>query len=82
MGELDPAAVGPYLSGLLIGLEIDQGLALAGPDAEVTLVAEGVFAKSYAAALADRGRACRVLDPEDVVVAGLLRILAASQSGR
>ena len=30
------------------------------------------------AALADRGRTCRVLDPEAVIVAGLLRILDAS----
>ena len=78
MGELAPAQVGPYLSGLLIGTEIDQGLALAGAGAQITLVADGVFAASYAAALADRGRTCRVLDPEPVIVAGLLRILDAS----
>ncbi|WP_460448164.1 2-dehydro-3-deoxygalactonokinase [Alsobacter sp. SYSU BS001988] len=78
MGELAPAQVGPYLSGLLIGVEIDQGLAMAPPGAEITLVAEGVFAASYAAALADRGRTCRVLDPEAVIVAGLLRILDAT----
>lgn len=76
MGELPPAQVGPYLSGLLIGTEIDAGLAGAGDAAAIALVADGVFAQSYTAALASRGRACRLIDPEDAVVAGLRRLAA------
>ncbi|PSC03536.1 2-keto-3-deoxy-galactonokinase [Alsobacter soli] len=77
MGELAPAEVGPYLSGLLIGTEVDNGLAQAAPEDEIVLVADGVFATSYQAALADRGRSSRLVDPEDAVVAGLRRLVAA-----
>lgn len=77
MGEMPGAQVEPFLSGLLIGEEVSAGLAGAPDASEVTLIADGVFARTYAAAFAEQGVRTRVLAPDDVFVHGLLSIAAA-----
>jgi 2-dehydro-3-deoxygalactonokinase len=67
----------PFLSGLLIGTEVDNGLALCPPGSEVVIVAEGLYAAAYAAAFSDRGCAHTILAPDTVFVAGLRAIAAA-----
>lgn len=78
LGRLDPEAIRPYLSGLLIGAEIAEGLASFGHDASrATLIGEPALVALYQRALcarglhADRGR-------DDAVVLGLGAILEGS----
>ncbi len=78
LGDMTGREVLPFLSGLLIATEVDNGLALCSPDAEIVVVAEGHYAAAYAAALLDRGRAHRILAPDTVFVAGLRAIAAAA----
>ncbi|OSP55892.1 hypothetical protein BV911_05230 [Pseudoruegeria sp. SK021] len=74
-GTLTPTALSSYLSGILIGAEI---AAQTIPDgAEVVLLASGVLADRYAAALEFRGIPSRLIDAKDATRAGLL--LAAQQ---
>ncbi|MCP8938129.1 2-dehydro-3-deoxygalactonokinase [Alsobacter sp. SYSU M60028] len=78
MGEMPGAQVKPYVSGLLIGGEVAQGLAMSDDKGGVTVVADGPLGRFYELALAEHGRECRLLAPEDVFVRGLLRILDAA----
>lgn len=74
--------VGPFLSGLLIGAEIDGALRRYDQPA-VTLVADGVLAALYEPALAARGIAVTLVAPEAAFLAGLRRIAeAAGQPAR
>jgi 2-dehydro-3-deoxygalactonokinase len=76
-GDMPGAQVRPYLSGLLIGAEIEQGLAVFGAEGERVLVADGAFARNYAAAFTARQVPVRLVSPETVFLQGLLRLLAA-----
>ena len=76
-GDMPGTQVRPYLSGLLVGTELDQGLALAA-GRDLVLVADGAFAESYGAAFAPLGVPVRCCDPEDVFLRGLARIVAAA----
>ncbi|MCZ8103328.1 MAG: 2-dehydro-3-deoxygalactonokinase [Alsobacter sp.] len=77
LGDMSGREVVPFLSGLLIGTEVDNGLALCAPGSELVVVAEGLYAAAYAAALSDRGCAHTILAPDAVFVAGLRAIAAA-----
>jgi 2-dehydro-3-deoxygalactonokinase len=76
-GRMSPEVLGPYLSGLLTGDEVQGALAQLGLPAEVAIVAEQPRAGLYEAALGERGIRTRTLAPRDALIAGLGRILAA-----
>lgn len=73
-GRMPGGAVGPYLSALLVGHEIAGAQALLGRSEAVHLVADGVLAQSYGAALASLGIEARVTTPEAAFVAGVRRL--------
>lgn len=73
-GRMRGAAVGPYLSALLVGSEIAGARALFGDFGTVHLVADGVMAKSYGAALAAAGLDVRLTSPEAAFIAGVSRL--------
>lgn len=70
-GRMPGGAVGPYLSALLVGHEIAGAQALLGRSEAVHLVADGVLAESYGAALASLGIEAKVTTPEAAFVAGV-----------
>jgi 2-dehydro-3-deoxygalactonokinase len=74
LGDMPGTQVLPYLSGLLIGREVAEGLALLRPEGPVTLVADGGFARSYEQAFAVVGLPCRVLPAEETFLRGLTRL--------
>jgi 2-dehydro-3-deoxygalactonokinase len=75
--QLAPDALGPYLSGLLTGTEIEGALALFGRPDHVTIVADAPRADLYVTALGDLGIATTVVGQEATLLGGLARILAA-----
>lgn len=75
-GRMTGGAVGPYLSALLVAHEIDSACALFGRPARVHLVADGVLAETYAAALAAAGLKAELTTPEAAFVAGVTRLSA------
>ncbi len=79
-GRLSTAALGPYISGLLTGDEVNGALSLFEKPASVAIVADGVRAKLFAEALERHGVASRLTAPEDALVAGIRRILAHHSS--
>lgn len=81
LGDMPGTQVGPYLSGLLIGREVAEGLALLAPDEPVTLVADGGFARSYEQAFAVLGLPCRPLPAEETFLRGLLRLAGLAGNG-
>jgi 2-dehydro-3-deoxygalactonokinase len=70
-GVMTGARVGPYLSGLLIGTEIEGAFQRYGLARDVTLVADGILAANYGRALAERGVTVRSVTPEAAFLAGL-----------
>ena len=72
--RLPGGAVGPYLSALLVGHEVAGAQALFGRSDTVHLVADGVLAQSYGAALAAAGIAATLTTPEAAFVAGVRRL--------
>jgi 2-dehydro-3-deoxygalactonokinase len=76
-GDMPGTQVRPYLSGLLIGSELSHGLAMSCPARERLLVADGSFARNYAAAFAQAGVSISLISPEEVFLKGLVRLLAA-----
>jgi 2-dehydro-3-deoxygalactonokinase len=76
-GRMSPQALGPYLSGLLTGDEIQGAFAQFGAPAEVAIVAERPRAGLYEEALRERGIPTRRVEPRGARIAGLGRILAA-----
>ncbi|MGL4975557.1 MAG: 2-dehydro-3-deoxygalactonokinase [Bosea sp. (in: a-proteobacteria)] len=72
--RLSPDHVGPYLSGLMIGQEVDGAQALFGDFEEVTLIAEGEVRFNYAAALCAQAQ-LNVVDPDQAFVAGITAIM-------
>jgi 2-dehydro-3-deoxygalactonokinase len=77
LGDMKGHEVAPFLSGLLIGSEVDAGLAMDENGGDIVLIADGMIAESYAKALAARGRTCRMITPESCFTAGLTRLLTA-----
>jgi 2-dehydro-3-deoxygalactonokinase len=73
-GRMPGGAVGPYLSALLVGHEIAGAQSLFGQSGAVHLVADGVLAQSYGAALASLGIEARLTTPEAAFVAGVRRL--------
>lgn len=76
-GVMAADRVGPYLSGLLIGSEIDAALKRYGTEATITLVADGVLAQRYVAAIRARGHGLEIITPERALIDGLARIAEA-----
>ncbi|WP_018153074.1 2-dehydro-3-deoxygalactonokinase [Leeia oryzae] len=75
LGERTPAALSSWLSGLLIGYEMVQGLQrLAGKPAQVGVVASGQLTGPYLAALACFGVQGIAIDGEQAVTRGLWQI--------
>jgi 2-dehydro-3-deoxygalactonokinase len=77
-GVMGGAAVGPYLSGLLVGSELHGALARYGEVESVALVAEGLVAAHYVAALRSRGITAEIITPERAFLEGLAIIAAAA----
>jgi 2-dehydro-3-deoxygalactonokinase len=76
-GRMPPARLGPYLSGLLTGDEVNGALAQFGRPEEVTIVAGEPRAGLYETALARHGVRAAVVAPEPALIAGLGRIAAS-----
>lgn len=76
-GRLESAALGPYLSGLITGEEVQGALSLFGPTRRVTVIADRPRADLYVEALARHGIETAVQGQEATLLAGLLRILAS-----
>ena len=70
-------ALADYLSGILIGHEVEAMLTATKPAGAVRLIAAPALAARYAAALAWHGHAAEVLDSDAVTVAGLAAVAAA-----
>ena len=69
-GRIDGTEVAGYLSGLLVGAEIEGLRTLFPGDRPVVLVASGVLADAYATAFAARGIAYRSIDAHTAFLAG------------
>ncbi|WP_237151780.1 2-dehydro-3-deoxygalactonokinase [Oryzibacter oryziterrae] len=79
-GDLAATGVKPYLSGLLIGSEVHEAIALMPADLPIVLVAAGVIADNYSRALAAKGRRASLISGEQAFLSGLARILQSQQS--
>jgi 2-dehydro-3-deoxygalactonokinase len=76
-GHMATGLLGPYLSGLLTGDEINGALAQFGRPASVTILAAPPRANLYVHALARHGIAAQVRAPRQALIAGLARIAHA-----
>jgi 2-dehydro-3-deoxygalactonokinase len=76
-GQLPPAALGPYISGLLTGDEINGAFAQFHKPAALTVIADEPRATLFSSALARHGVKAIQKDPVEALIAGLARILAA-----
>jgi 2-dehydro-3-deoxygalactonokinase len=76
-GRLPSAELGPYISGLLTGDEINGGLSLFQKPAEVTVIGNEERVALFGEALARHGVRAVAKDPEEALIAGLSRILSA-----
>jgi 2-dehydro-3-deoxygalactonokinase len=81
-GRMNPNLLGPYLSGLLTGDEIEGALAQFGVPDRVTIVADAPRASLYVDALGRRGIATAVTAPEQALIAGLARLISAMPGAR
>jgi len=75
-GLMSAHEVGPYLSGVLIGAEIQGALQSFDRQTRIILVADGHIAQLYQQALHVYGLTAQVLAPEDALVAGLAAVQA------
>jgi 2-dehydro-3-deoxygalactonokinase len=75
-GQLPSAALGPYISGLLTGDEINGAFAQFDKPEAVTVLAEGSRADLFARALARHGVRAERKDQVEALIRGLGRILA------
>jgi 2-dehydro-3-deoxygalactonokinase len=81
-GRMETNLLGPYLSGLLTGDEINGALSQFGRPASVIILAEAPRADLYVHALARHGIATEVRSPREALIAGLSRIVRHhSQAG-
>jgi 2-dehydro-3-deoxygalactonokinase len=76
-GRLAPERLGPYLSGLVTGAEIDGALSLFTKPAKATIVAAPARAHLFAGALGRHRVETAVIEPEQALIAGLSRILGS-----
>jgi 2-dehydro-3-deoxygalactonokinase len=74
-GRMEPSLLGPYLSGLLTGDEINGALAQFAGTSSVTIVAGSPRADLYVDALGRRGIGTDVRAPEEALIAGLAQIV-------
>jgi 2-dehydro-3-deoxygalactonokinase len=74
-GRMSPALLGPYLSGLLTGDEVNGALSQFSRPASVTIVADSPRADLYVHALNRRNIVTSVRKPQDALLAGLARIV-------
>jgi 2-dehydro-3-deoxygalactonokinase len=79
-GRLPPAALGPYISGLLTGDEINGAFAQFAKPRSVTVIADRSRAELFAKALDRHGVRTVTMPPVDALVGGLGRILRARSS--
>jgi 2-dehydro-3-deoxygalactonokinase len=79
-GRLPPAALGPYISGLLTGDEINGALAQFDRPETLTVIADGPRAEIFSRALARHGVQANIKAPVEALIAGLGRILNARPS--
>jgi 2-dehydro-3-deoxygalactonokinase len=75
-GRLPPAKLGPYISGLLTGDEINGAFSLFQSPEAVTVIADRARADLFTRALARHGVGTTFKPPVEALVAGLARILA------
>jgi 2-dehydro-3-deoxygalactonokinase len=74
-GRLPSAELGPYISGLLTGNEINGAFGLFDKPREVTAIGAEERVALFGRALARHGIAVVTKDPEEALVAGIARIL-------
>lgn len=74
-GRLPTAQLGPYISGLLTGDEINGALAQFEKPREVTAIGDAARLELFSRALDRRGIAMATKPPEEALIAGLGRIL-------
>jgi 2-dehydro-3-deoxygalactonokinase len=74
-GRLPSAELGPYISGLLTGDEINGAFSLLGKPREVTVIGGEERVARFSKALARHGVRAVAKEPEEALVAGLARIL-------
>ena len=75
-GRLSTAALGPYISGLLTGDEINGAFSLFHKPESVTVIGGAERAHLFARALARHGVSARLVASEEALITGLARILA------
>jgi len=78
-GAMAGEEVGPFLSGLLIGSEILGALARYGRASGITLVADGVLAMRYVAAIRAFDLSVEIITPERGFLEGLTALAAADR---
>jgi len=74
-GHMATNLLGPYLSGLLTGDEINGALSQFGRPPSVTILADRARADLYVHALKRHGIAAEVRNPREALIAGLARIV-------
>ena len=74
LGDMTGEEVAPFLSGLLIGVEIENACALYPNTSSMVLIAEGVIAENYKIALAAKGITYDVMTPEAAFIKGLFQL--------
>ncbi|MFC4171864.1 2-dehydro-3-deoxygalactonokinase [Microvirga sp. GCM10011540] len=74
-GRMETNLLGPYLSGLLTGDEINSALFQFDKPASVTILADAPRADLYVRALARHGIAAQIRAPKQALIAGLARIV-------
>ena len=74
LGDMTGEEVAPFLSGLLIGSEILNAVALYPQSKSITLIAEGVIAENYKKALHAKNLDCTVMSPETAFIKGLYHL--------
>ena len=74
LGNLAAEHVAAFVSGILIGDEIERQVSNATRREPIVLVARGVLAEDYSVALKLAGQPFNTVDPETLAAAGLLKI--------
>jgi 2-dehydro-3-deoxygalactonokinase len=74
-GRMGPALLGPYLSGLLTGDEINGALSQFSRPSMVTIVADSPRADLYVEALNRRSITTKVLAPQEALIRGLAHLV-------
>ncbi|MCB8821719.1 2-dehydro-3-deoxygalactonokinase [Microvirga rosea] len=74
-GRMETNLLGPYLSGLLTGDEVNSALAQSPRPSKVTILADAQRAELYIRALARHGVAAEAKTSRNALIAGLFRIV-------